>query len=349
MKLVNFWYKKEINLFCWLLYPAEFIYLFIISIRKKLYQYKIFKTCKFNVPVIMVGNLTVGGTGKTPMVIYIANYLKNQGFKPAVVMHGYKSKYINSNQVVNKNVDAALFGDEPVLVASNVDCPVIIGKNRAASVNFLLKNMDVNVIICDDGLQHYSLARDLEIVVIDGMRLFGNGHCLPLGPLRENITRLNTVDLIIFNNRLDAVNENLIDKKLINLNQKNNQYIINLVPTQIYNLLDPKIIKLPAEFSVVHAVSGIGNNQRFFDVLHKLGIKTINHAFEDHYKYREQDLCFNDDLPIIMTEKDAVKCLQFAKNNLWCLKIQVEFNLEQQQFFNNHLINFLKEYKIQHD
>lgn len=334
MRLINFWYSKKISFFYWIFYPIEIVYLIIILLRKKLYQYKIFKTYKFNIPVIVIGNLTVGGTGKTPVVMYVANYLKNQGFKPAVVMRGYKSKYIKSNQIVTKNSDPNLYGDEPVLVANNIDCPVIIGKNRVASIDFLLKNFDVNIIICDDGLQHYSVARDLEIVVIDGERLFGNGHCLPLGPLREKTTRLNTVDLIIFN-KISDNNSN------ININ-KNNKYIIKLVPEKIYNLLNPNIIKNPADFDWVHAVSGIGHNQRFFRLLASSKIKSINHAFPDHYQYHAKDLCFNDDLPVIMTEKDAVKCLQFAKDYFWCQTVRIEFN--EELAFNEYLNSFFKKY-----
>lgn len=333
--LINYWYSEKLNFFCWIFYPIELIYICIVLLRKKLYKYKFFRTYKFNIPIIIIGNLTVGGTGKTPVVMYVANYLKNQGFKPAIVMRGYKSKNINYCQIVAKNSDPDVYGDEPVLIANKMDCPVIIGKNRVASVAFLLKNFDVNIIICDDGLQHYSLSRDLEILMIDGERLFGNAHCLPLGPLREKITRLNTVDLILFNTTNNQQFNCLA-------NNSNNQYMLNLVPEKIYNLINPNIIKNPKDFSCVHAISGIGNNQRFFNLLASFGIKTINHPFPDHYKYQEKDLNFNDDLPVVMTEKDAVKCVKFAKENYWCQSVNVEFNLEQQ--FNNYLINFLKNY-----
>ena len=347
--LINCWYRKNLNLFFWILYPIELVYLFIIFFRKKLYEYKIFKTYKFNVPIIVIGNITVGGTGKTPLVIYIANYLKSQGFKPAIVTRGYKSKCKIVSYVVTKNSDPDVFGDEPILIANNTDSPVIIGKNRVASIQFLLKNFDINIIICDDGLQHYKLARDLEIVMIDGERFFGNGHCLPIGPLREPINKLNTVDLIVLNNNMVDARNNEQSEQLLNnninnaiLNNQKNKYISNLVPEKIYNLTNPSIVKTPADFGgmSVHAVSGIGNNQRFFNLLQALGIKIINHEFLDHHKYQEKDLCFNDGLPVIMTEKDAVKCIKFAKDNFWCLSVKVKFNLEEQ--FNNYLTTFLR-------
>lgn len=336
MNLINFWYSKQLKFFGWIFYPLELIYVLIIFLRKKLYEYKIFKTYKFKIPIIIIGNLTVGGTGKTPVVMHIANYLKKQGFNPAVIMRGYKSKNINYPCIVGKNSDADLYGDEPTLVANKVDCPVIIGKNRVIAVEFLLKKFDnINVVISDDGLQHYSLARDLEIIMIDHERMFGNGHCLPLGPLREKITRLNTVNLILFN----TTNNQFFQNK-----DRNNRYILTLVPEKIYNLINPNILKNFEDFVCVHAVSGIGNNQKFFNLLANVGINTINHEFPDHYKYQEKDLNFNDDLPVIMTEKDAVKCKKFAKENFWCQSVQVKFNLEQQ--LNNYLINYLKNYFV---
>ncbi|MGD0465689.1 MAG: tetraacyldisaccharide 4'-kinase [Gammaproteobacteria bacterium] len=336
MRLYNFftktiWYNKRVSIGYYLFFCLfELIYKYIIFFRKKLYEYKIFKTHKFKLPIIIVGNITVGGTGKTPLVIYIANYLQNQGFKPAIISRGYRSKS-TSISLVSTGSDPIMFGDEPVLLAKATNCPVVIGKNRVSTIEFLLKKFNnINVIICDDGLQHYKLARDLEIAVIDSLNQFGNGHLLPLGPLREPIYRLNTVDLVIING-----NQPLSY-------QYQNQYTINLLPDQIYNLLDPDNIKIPADFTEVHAVSGIGNNKKFFDLLKNQGIKIITHEFPDHYNYQEKDLNFNDNLPVIMTEKDAVKCLKFAKSNFWCQTIIVNINLLEE--LNSYLINFLRKY-----
>ena len=336
MKLINFWYSKATFL-NWILYPFELLYLLVVFFRKAFYRYNIIKTHRFHVPVIVVGNITVGGTGKTPMVIYIANYLKKNGFHPAVVSRGYKSKKAKLTSIVPKNADPILFGDEPVLIANSIDCPIAIGIKRSAAVSLLLNTFnDIDVIISDDGLQHYSLYRNLEIVVVDGERLFGNKHCLPCGPLREPIGRLSTVDLIILNQPED-LNFKKQDKQL-----HINQYTINLMSEKIYNLIKPEITENYSyfkKFPYVHAVAAIGNNQRFFNALNKIGIKTINHHFIDHYQYKEQDLCFNDNIPIIMTPKDAVKCCKFAKDNFWVQQVKVKLNLEEE--FNNYLDDFL--------
>ena len=324
----NIWYKKKLNIIYYFFYLLELIFKFIVFVRKKLYEYNILKPHNFNLPVIVVGNITVGGTGKTPLVIYIANYLQSRMFKPAIVSRGYKSKYAGIS-LVTTDSDPTICGDESVLLAKNVNCPVIIGKNRVAAIKFLLKNfIDINIIICDDGLQHYKLSRNLEIAVIDSIHQFGNGHLLPLGPLRESINRLKTVDLIVING-----NQPLSY-------QHQNQYVMNLLPNKIYNLLEPNSIRLPADFTKVHAIAGIGNNQKFFNLLTNLGIEIIIHEFPDHYSYKEQDLDFNDNLPIIMTEKDAVKCIKFAKSNFWCQTVIVDINLSKD--FNNYLINFLR-------
>ena len=167
---------KKIKFFFYLFYPIEILYLIIIYLRKILYKYKILKTYKFNLPIIVVGNLTVGGTGKTPMVEYLANYLQSQGLTVAIVMRGYRSKYTHNNVVVNKHSSPEIYGDEPVMLANKLNCPIIIGKNRVKSIKYLLANYKLDLIISDDGLQHYALGRDLEIVMIDADRYFGNGH-----------------------------------------------------------------------------------------------------------------------------------------------------------------------------
>lgn len=341
MRLYNFfynlvnklWYRKKLNNICYIFIIFEVIFKLISYIRKNLYKYNILIKYKFNLPVIVVGNISVGGTGKTPLVIYIANYLSKQGFKPAIISRGYGSKLTNNISLVAINSDPMQFGDEAVMMANATNCPIIIGNDRILVINFILKNIaNINVIISDDGLQYYKLVRNLEIAIIDGERQFGNGHCLPLGPLREPISRLKTVDLVVING--DS-NVNLFYK---------NKFVLNLLPEKIYNILDPNIQKMPIDFTTkVHAVAGIGNNQRFFDLLKTLGFNIIIHEFPDHYVYQERDLCFNDDLPIIMTEKDAVKCVKFAKSNFWCQTVIVNINMVEE--FNNYLIESLNHAK----
>lgn len=301
--LDKIWYQNSVsvsvleNLYSKALIPFSFLYAAGVQIRKKLYQAGIFKQVRFAVPVVVVGNLTVGGTGKTPLVIHIAEYLQAQGWKPGVVSRGYKGN-LKSPTKVQKNSDPRMVGDEAVLLARRLDCPVVVGKNRCAAVQYLLSHADpIDVIISDDGLQHYALHRDIEIVVKDAQRHFGNGYCLPAGPLREPISRLKTVDLI---------------------------YETQYTPNFVYNALEPTL-KQPLAFfkdQTVHAVAGIGNPERFFQLLRTHGIRVIPHLFPDHYLFKARDLRFDDQRPLFMTEKDVVKCTQFLEAHDWVVSIQ---------------------------
>lgn len=285
----------------------------------------------------MVGNITIGGTGKTPTVYYLANYLHDNGSNPVILMRGYKSKK-SINCVVPKNSDPKIFGDEPVMLANNLACPIVIGTNKAKAVQFIEKEFNPKVIICDDGLQHCALGRDLEILMIDSERYFGNLHFLPLGPLREGLEQLDRVDFIIIKDNLNQQSELPLElMKVKNISSK--LYHLALKPENIYNLSNNKPIIDYSYFNLVHAVSGIGNNQRFFATLNDLGINTINHAFPDHHDYKLKDLLFNDDLPIIMTEKDAIKCKAFNLDNCWYLKVIPEIYPETK--FKQHLENLL--------
>ena len=320
------------------------IYRSIVDLRKLLYKYQILKTHKFEVPIIIVGNLTIGGTGKTPMVYYLANYFKTCGLKPAVVMRGYRSKKRSTSHIVSKDSDPKIFGDEPVMLANNLECPVVIGKDRVQTIKLLLNKYSVDIIICDDGLQHYKLKRDLEILMIDGERYLGNLHCLPLGPLRESLSKINKVDIIMVTKIPNDHDTRSIEhqaeiKKTHLIDLRSKLFYLKLDPQQIYNLKNKKEIQDPNFFNLVHAVAGIGNNQRFFNLLNYLGIHTINHAFPDHHQYKLVDLYFNDDLPIIMTEKDAIKCKDFARSNFWYLKIKPEVEAEEE--FHQHLGRFI--------
>jgi tetraacyldisaccharide 4'-kinase len=333
--VIDYWYNNKFLLFRWLLYPLEIMYLLTIWLRNNLYNYNILKVHKFTVPIIVVGNITVGGTGKTPMVMYLANYLRSLGWQPGIITRGYKSNCAGSIVSVAKDADPNVFGDEAVVIANNTDCPVIIGKNRPKAAKFLLNNHNIDIIIADDGLQHYALSRDLEIVMVDGQRIFGNGYMLPRGPLREHINRLRRADLILVNG---SNNNTPCKLQKLDITDKQ-QHTVNLVPQQIYNILDDKRIKQYTDFKVAHAVAAIGNNDRFFKSLEGLGIKIIKHAFPDHYQYQAKDFYFHDNLPVIMTEKDAIKCKTFAKDNFWYLKVAVVF--DEPERFAEHLRNFL--------
>lgn len=287
------------------LWPFSQIFKIIIYLRQKF-----IKPIKFNIPVIVIGNITVGGTGKTPLVIWLAEFLKKNNYKPGIVSRGYGGKTTIYPQFVTINSEAEQMGDEAVLLARKSHCPVVIDPNRVKAVEYLLAHTDCNIVISDDGLQHYYLARDIEIAVIDGKRRFGNRWCLPAGPLREPISRLNTVDFIVTNGGEVGLGE----------------YGMNLFPGEIYNVNDSTLKANLQEFTgqAVHAIAGIGNPERFYNELRILGLSIWPHSFPDHYLFQPHDINFKDDAKIIMTEKDAVKCEKFADYKSWCLPVEAE-------------------------
>ena len=285
----NYWYKR--GFLCYLLSPLAGLYRIIIFIRKFL------KTpVKFNVPIIVVGNITVGGTGKTPLVIWLADFLQKKGFKPGIVSRGYGGHSNAYPCLINEHSDVKQVGDEALLISKRTHCPMVVAPNRVAAVQKLLATNKCNIIISDDGLQHYALGRDIEIAVIDD---FGNGFCLPAGPLREPKKRLQEVDLMIN---------------------------VNLEIDNIYNVKNSALNKAISEFTNVHAVAGIGKPEKFFTMLRRFNLKIIEHPFPDHHIFTPQDLLFTDDIPILMTEKDAVKCLDFADSKYWCVSVQAKIN-----------------------
>ena len=304
------WYQKN-SIFAYCLSPFAFIYRLIIAVHRALYYCDIKKVSRFSVPVIVVGNITVGGTGKTPMVSWLAHWLQSKGFKPGIVSRGYSGKATEWPQIVTSSSDPVMVGDEAVLLAKNTRCPMMVGPDRVVAAKKLLENNDCDVIISDDGLQHYALGRDIEIAVVDGMRRFGNGFCLPAGPLREPISRLKKVDFVVVNGKANV-----------------NEYAMYFSSRDIYNIDNPdQLLNIESlDGKKIHAVAGIGNPQRFFQQLETIGLQIILHEFPDHYIYRQSDLEFGDDAIIIMTEKDAVKCQRFSDKRLWCLPLEVDLD-----------------------
>ncbi len=300
----NIWYTKHpLGV---LLTPFSWIYTLIIVLRRLCYQSGLIAVNQIDAPVIIVGNITVGGTGKTPLVILLAEYFRNKGFNPGIVSRGYGAELSGKTQQVRPDSDPALVGDEPVLIAKRTNCPVAIAVQRRKAAEELIEHSDCDLILCDDGMQHYSLGRDLEIAVIDGQRRFGNQHCLPAGPLREPISRLDTVDFVV-------------SKYIAGRHEYKMEYsygdLVSLVDSTktipVSSLLDQS----------VHAIAGIGNPDRYFSYLRNQKLKLIMHEFPDHYPYTPEDINFNDGLPVVMTEKDAVKCASYATKLHWYLPI----------------------------
>ncbi len=286
----NLWYGY--HPFAQLLAPIGYLFNIAVSIRRWFYKRGLFRSKRFKVPVIVVGNVTVGGTGKTPLVIWLAKYLKKRGYKPGIISRGYKGKSKTWPLVVTADTSVEVAGDEAAMIVARTDCPMVIGPDRKKDVRLLLDKYDCDIVISDDGLQHYALARDIEIVVADGSRGFGNGLMLPAGPMREPKSRLKEVDYIVTNGA-----------------HLPNSYPMSVAGSDLISLVGLASEPLSKwSNQTVHAVAAIGNPERFFDALRDAGIQVIEHRFEDHYCFVEKDIVFGDGLPVIMTEKDAVKC-----------------------------------------
>ena len=306
--VVDSWYKK--SLWLYLLYPFSLIFSYLTSLRRKMFLTNKITSFKSEVPIVVVGNLTIGGTGKTPLVKYIVTELKNKGYKPGIVSRGYGGKFKETLQVTSET-PVKHTGDEAQILAK-LDVPFYIDKNRVRAVKKLSKNHDCDVIISDDGLQHYKMGRQVEIAVIDGKRRFGNNLTFPAGPLRESSKRIDTVDFIVNNSGPTEEGE----------------YLMNISPTKFVHLKSGKSYSIEnwPMHKQVHAVAGLGNPGRFFDLLDKLGFDIIRHPFPDHHNFLSSDIFYLDHLPIVMTEKDASKCKDFDNNKIWYLKIDADLN-----------------------
>ena len=288
--------------------PLGWSYRAAASTRRALYASGMLPSYAPAVPVIVVGNLTVGGTGKTPVVIWLTEQLARRGFRPGIVSRGYGGT-VAGPALVTPAMTSAEVGDEPLLLAARTRRSVAVARDRVAGAR-LLADCGVDVVIADDGLQHYRLRRNCEIVVIDGERRFGNGRHLPAGPLRESPARLESVDAVVTNGGIPAVGE----------------LPMRLVEEGARALLDGEERPLQAfAGQTVHAVAGIGNPQRFFAALRRAGMHPIEHAFADHHPYRLQELAFGDAWPVLMTEKDAVRCRSFARSGWWAVPVSARF------------------------
>ena len=302
--VVDSWYKK--SLWLYLLLPFSAVISYLTSRRRRKFLKDTKNRFKSKIPLIVVGNLTIGGTGKTPLVKYIASELQKLGYKPGLVSRGYGGKF-KETLMVTDQTPVKQTGDEAQIL-STLNLPFYIDKNRVRALKALNDNHDCDIIISDDGLQHYQMNRDIEIVVIDGKRRFGNNLSFPAGPLRESKKRLDSVDFIVNNSGPT----------------EDGEHLMNISPSKFIHLKSGK--SYPVEewpmHKQVHAVAGLGNPGRFFDLLARLGFDIVRHPFPDHHNFMSSELHYLDHLPIVMTEKDASKCKDFDNNRIWYLTIE---------------------------
>lgn len=317
-----------------MLVPLSWLFALITLLRRMAYQKGLLKSFALPVPVIIVGNIHVGGSGKTPVVILLVQHLKQLGYHPAVISRGYGGSTILPT-AVNANSNPRLVGDEPVLIANRSDCPIWVGADRVRVGFELLKaHPECNVIISDDGLQHYRLQRDMEIAVIDSEHYLNNANLLPAGSLRESIDRLQTVDAVIKNGHLNT--------ELDHPPSVENAYLMQLIGAEFYNLADPSLKATAADFKrkSVKALAGIGHPARFFEHLRQLGLNFASASFDDHYAFTAMDLAKMECDVLLMTEKDAVKCKEFAKPHYWVLPIEAKIEGDLMSLVSKNLARF---------
>ncbi|QLB20499.1 tetraacyldisaccharide 4'-kinase [Vespertiliibacter pulmonis] len=326
---MKIWQSRTI--ITWLLAPFSLLFWLVSQFRRWLYCKKIFSSYRSPVPVLIVGNISVGGNGKTPVVVWLVEQLQQRGIKVGVISRGYGGKNKQFPQLITPESDPELMGDEPVLIAQRTKAPVAISPNRQQSIELLLSHFSLDLIIADDGLQHYALDRDIEWVVIDGERLFGNGFVLPAGGLRELPSRLQSVQAVICNGK----SANVANEHLMQLLPDN---AINLKTGQAKPLVDFTAQK-------VVALAGIGYPPRFFSMLENYGISLYQqHSFADHQSYTKEmlDPLSMGGIPLLMTEKDAVKCTEFAQENWWCVPVSAKFSEQSTACLLEPILNLVR-------
>ncbi len=297
-----------------LLLPLTWIFVQLVALRTALYNKGLLRARRLPLPVVIVGNINVGGTGKTPLTIWLSQRLRREGWVPGILARGYRGASSEWPQLVTLNSDPALVGDEALVLARRSGCKVAVGPDRASAGELLIKE-GVDVLLSDDGLQHLKLQRDFEILVVDGERGFGNGRCLPAGPLREPLARAARVDFIIQNGGdVPVPIPSEAPRAIMKLRQ--------LVAVPVAGGETRRLADFAA--SPVHALAGIGNPERFFRQLEELGLEVIRHALPDHAELTMDDALFMDNLPVLMTEKDAVKCTEFADQRHFFVPVTAE-------------------------
>ncbi len=364
-------YWQNLNFVSLSLAPISFLFCFLVALRRFFYRIGLLKSKKSQLPVIVVGNIYLGGNGKTPFVVWLVEQLKQAGYKPGIVSRGYgASQKASWPRRVDLKQDVLLFGDEPYFLHKATQCPVIIDPIRTRAVDKIISDTDCDIIVSDDGLQHYAMSRFIEINLTDARRLYGNGLCLPAGPLREAKHRLKSVDYIVYNtsssqakpfslkmsekkfsmdyetSELQLVSGRSLSPQNTSTLQESPDLSKNVFLDKVGQSMTLKDFK----GKIVHAVAGIGEPENFFNLLEGYGLKVIKHPFDDHFEFQAEDIIFDEPYPVIMTEKDAVKCRSLFEQELsgsklrtdvWYLpiKARVDDSLTQS------ILNKLKTYK----
>ncbi len=346
-RIVRYWYKSRLAFPLWFLTPFSVLFRFLASVRRLLFWLKIKRTWQPPVPVIIVGNVTVGGTGKTPTVLGLVALLQKAGYRPGIISRGYGGEG-PFPMLVNADSNPQACGDEPVMLASLSGVPVAVAPKRTEAAKLLLEQHDCDVLLADDGLQHYALGRDIELAVVDGERGLGNGWRLPAGPLRESARRLRKVDWVIVNGA-EASDVKAYGKRLHLSAAKSVEHIVamKLIPSGWFRVSDNKEIEVPTGENVL-ALAGIGNPERFFNLImeHQIDIQETR-VFPDHYQYQPHDFYdVGNETPILMTEKDAVKCAQFARPHWYYLQVSAEFSADFEDKFMQRVADIVAQKQL---
>jgi len=317
-QIFNNQYYKRSN-WIYLLIPISIFFYFFSSLKKYLYRKGFLKIIKIKVPVLIIGNITLGGTGKTPLALDLIEKFLRKGFKPALISRGYRGRASNITEVFELS-DVSNVGDEALFIKAKSKIPVFIGKDRAGAAQVLLKKYPkTSIIISDDGLQHHRLARDYEIIVVDSQRQFGNGLIFPAGPLRESISKLKQVDAVVYKG--ESSNSNFYQMRYITKHFKN---LLTNKEAIFKDIQDKKIV----------AITAIGNPESFFSTLEGYDLEFKKVTYNDHYLFNKNDFIKYADYNIVMTEKDAIKCQKFAMNNFWVLPLETKVD---ERLFRNIL------------
>ena len=318
-------WRSSFNVYSLVLFPFSLIFFIIIKIRRTLYKYGILVKYKSPTPLIIIGNITIGGTGKTPFVIWLANHLANKGLKVGVISSGYKSTS-KTPEIVNKNSNANQVGDEAVLIAKHTDSIVVSGGSRVDATKLLMSIRINDIILHDDGLQHYKLERDYEIILVNSKNLFGNGLLLPAGPLREPKSRLEDADIVAY------TNDN--NESTYSIASVSNS-VVNSVSKESKNIEDFTSKK-------IHLVTGIASMEMIIENLISYKIQCIPHKYNDHHIYDGSEVIFDDNHPVFITQKDYVKLSDINNKNIWIIDHKVKPNellITKLNSDLNHLLN----------